>query len=155
MKFRDFVVTLSFFCIAFGTGVGCGDSAQPNGDGNGTTDDGPSGEAPGGLVEIADCSEASSPVAVEIADSSYNPKNQTISENAVVQWTNEDQSAHTVTSGDEENSGGVFDSGEIAPGESWCLRFTEIPGAPYDYYCTIHGSSQMSGTLNFATTSGS
>lgn len=52
--------------------------------------------------------------------------------------TNDDSATHTWTS-----RGGVFDSGNLAPGDSFDFAFTE-PG-DYDFFCQIH--PQMSGTI--------
>jgi plastocyanin len=51
--------------------------------------------------------------------------------NSTLTWYNADVETHTVTAGD-----GSFDSGPIAPGESWTLEFTE-PGS-FPYFCRPH-----------------
>lgn len=51
--------------------------------------------------------------------------------NNTVVWTNDDNVTHTVTS-----TKGVFDSGLMAPGQSWNYTF-KYPGT-FDYYCTLH-----------------
>ena len=48
-----------------------------------------------------------------------------------VTWTNNDTMAHTVTAVDNS-----FDSGMIAPGQSWSYTF-DRPGT-FEYYCTLH-----------------
>lgn len=58
--------------------------------------------------------------------------------NSTVVWTNNDNSPHTVTS-----NGGIFDSGNLAPGQIYSYTFT-TPGT-YTYHCTYH--PWMTGTV--------
>lgn len=51
--------------------------------------------------------------------------------NNTVVWENKDNSPHTVTSND-----GSFESGNMAPGQSFTFTFT-LPGT-YTYHCTYH-----------------
>ena len=53
-----------------------------------------------------------------------------------VYWINEDSAFHSVTSGQQENPDGLFDSGHIDPNEKFSYKFSE-PGV-YSYYCTLH-----------------
>lgn len=64
----------------------------------------------------------------------YDPDPITINQGDGVQWTNEDNAPHTVTSRQE----GVFDSGLINPADTWLLNIAEIAPAEYEYYCTLH-----------------
>ncbi|MDQ3852881.1 MAG: copper-binding protein [Thermoproteota archaeon] len=64
----------------------------------------------------------------------YDPDPITINQGDGVQWTNEDNVPHTVTSRQE----GVFDSGLINPADTWLLNSPEIAPAEYEYYCTLH-----------------
>lgn len=64
----------------------------------------------------------------------YDPDPITIKQGDGVQWTNEDNSPHTVTSRQE----GVFDSGLINAGDTWLLNSAEMAPAQYEYYCTLH-----------------
>jgi plastocyanin len=64
----------------------------------------------------------------------YDPDPITINQGDGVQWTNEDNVPHTVTSRQE----GVFDSGLINPADMWLLNSAEITPAEYEYYCTLH-----------------
>lgn len=50
---------------------------------------------------------------------------------ATVVWTNDDPVPHTVTADD-----GAFDSGVIAPGDSWSRTFEQA--GSYAYHCTPH-----------------
>ena len=54
-----------------------------------------------------------------------------------IQWGNADTVPHTVTSGTpEEGHDGIFDSGELKPGNVFVQQFEEKGEFPY--YCTIH-----------------
>ena len=64
----------------------------------------------------------------------YDPDPITIKQGDGVQWTNEDNSPHTVTSRQQ----GIFDSGLINAGDTWLLNSAEMAPAQYEYYCTLH-----------------
>ena len=61
----------------------------------------------------------------------------------IVVWTTVDGVPHTVTSDSRGVAEGSFDSGYIAPGQSFALRF-DRPGE-YPYVCTLHPF--MTGTV--------
>jgi plastocyanin len=67
----------------------------------------------------------------------------TIQAGTTVTWTNEDSFPHTVTSGTRDNPSGLFDSGNVAQGETFQFTFKE-PGT-YEYFCGIHPG--MNGTV--------
>lgn len=68
----------------------------------------------------------------EVDKFTFSPSNVTVTAGTRVVWTNVDPSnQHTVTS-----DGGLFDSGILAPGESFTFTFT-APGT-YSYHCSIH-----------------
>jgi plastocyanin len=85
----------------------------------------------------------------------YDPDPITIKQGDGVQWTNKDNSPHTVTSKQE----GVFDSGIINAGGNWLLNSAEISPAEYEYFCTLHpfmaGKLVVSGAEGGASTQGS
>ena len=64
----------------------------------------------------------------------YEPDPVTIQQGDGVEWLNEDNVPHTVTSRQE----GIFDSSLINPAASWVLNSAEIAPAEYEYYCTLH-----------------
>ena len=64
----------------------------------------------------------------------YDPDPIAIAQGDGVQWTNEDNAPHTVTSSEQ----GVFDSGLINAGDTWVLNSAEITPAEYEYFCTLH-----------------
>jgi plastocyanin len=71
----------------------------------------------------------------------YDPDPITIQQGDGVEWTNQDNAPHTVTSRQE----GLFDSSLINPSASWVLNSAEIAPAEYEYFCTLHPF--MSATL--------
>lgn len=70
-------------------------------------------------------------VAVSIDDFAYGEEIVTVAPGTTVTWTNNDTMPHTVTATD-----GSFDSGNIAPGESFSLTFTDA--GTFDYFCVYH-----------------
>ena len=58
--------------------------------------------------------------------------------NSTVDWVNNDNAPHTVTANDAS-----FDSGNVAPGQSFTFTFT-TPGM-YQYHCIYH--PWMTGTV--------
>ena len=69
--------------------------------------------------------------AVTIADHAFQPHTLVVATGATVTWQNDDSVAHTVTS-----SGGWFDSGQLAPGDSFDHQFDK-PGT-LRYQCNNH-----------------
>jgi plastocyanin len=90
----------------------------------------------------------------------YDPDPLTVNQGDGVEWTNEDNSPHTVTSKQE----GVFDSGIIDPAAKWLLNTAELQPTEYEYYCTLHpfmgaklvvaGGAAANQTAGNATTAG-
>lgn len=79
---------------------------------------------------------------VSIQSFAFTPDTILISVGTTVRWTNNDSLDHTVTSinGTVTSNSESFDSGPLAPGESFEHRF-DVPGT-YRYICTIHPSMQ-------------
>lgn len=68
----------------------------------------------------------------------FNPQEKSVPVGTTVKWINKDDVDHTVTSSD-----GLFDSGNIAGGETYEYTFDST--GTYDYVCTLH--SGMTGTV--------
>jgi len=67
----------------------------------------------------------------------YDPSSLTIFVGGEIIWKNNDNSAHTVTSGNIiEGPDGIFDSGLIKSGETFSFRFEK--SGNYSYFCMIH-----------------
>jgi plastocyanin len=75
---------------------------------------------------------------VDIRDFAFAPTELTVAAGIEVVWTNRDPAPHTVTAED-----GSFDSGEIAPGETYSI--TLETGGSITYACLIH--PDMTGTI--------
>lgn len=61
----------------------------------------------------------------------YTPATVTVNRGDTIVWKNEDPVPHTVTA-----DHGAFDSGSIAPGQSW--RYVPRRAGDYAYHCTLH-----------------
>ena len=66
-----------------------------------------------------------------MADNTFTPANLTVDPGTTVCWINHGVALHTVT---EDN--GVFDSGPLAPGQTFAYTFN-TPGT-YNYNCLYH-----------------
>jgi len=75
---------------------------------------------------------------VTIINLAFDPASITVNAGDTVTWVNEDTTAHTIVADD-----GSFDSGSVAPGESF--RFTFAAAGTVPYHCGIHPS--MTGTV--------
>ena len=75
-------------------------------------------------------------VRVRIVDNRFRPRSITIDRGTVVKWKNRGDNTHTST-------GNSWDSGPIAPGETFKKRFRRR--GTFSYRCTIH--STMMGTI--------
>jgi len=70
------------------------------------------------------------------ADKCYTPSIVSIKVGDTITWNNADTAAHTVTSGKDATSDGLFDSGMITVGSSFNHKFDKT--GTYDYYCMVH-----------------
>ena len=67
----------------------------------------------------------------------YDPTDISVSIGTTVVWTNNDNAAHTVTSGSlEQGISGEFDSDLMPPGESF--EYTFNTADTFDYFCLLH-----------------
>ncbi|HEX9678741.1 cupredoxin domain-containing protein [Nitrososphaera sp.] len=66
----------------------------------------------------------------------YDPDPVVAAQGEGVEWTNEDNVPHTVTS--KADDGATFDSGVIAAGKAWLLDTSDIALGDYEYYCYLH-----------------
>lgn len=70
--------------------------------------------------------------------SCHQPYSAMITVGDTVTWTNKDDSAHTITSGNPSDNppNGLFDSGFILSGKTWSHTFTQ--SGTFNYFCEIH-----------------
>jgi plastocyanin len=68
---------------------------------------------------------------VSIKNFAFSNTSLSVTAGTIVTWTNNDATAHTVTADD-----GSFDSGNIAPGNSFTHTFNSM--GTVGYHCTIH-----------------
>jgi plastocyanin len=79
----------------------------------------------------------SNPNAVSIVSNTFNPANRSVQAGTTITWTNNDNVAHTVTSGTPQNpTSNIFDSGSIPPGGTFQHTFSQA--GSFAYYCTLH-----------------
>jgi len=81
---------------------------------------------------------------VSVIDNAYSPASLTVQAGTMVMWRNNGNSQHTVTSGDPNNAGALFDSGLLGNGAMFQHMFNDKGTFPY--FCRVHGSI-MSGTI--------
>lgn len=83
---------------------------------------------------------------VSIANFAFSPASVNVNVGDTVTWTNQDSSAHTVTS----DTPGVFGSGQLAQGQTF--QFTFSQAGTFAYHCAIHPT--MTGTVVVAAAAG-
>ena len=67
----------------------------------------------------------------------FDPQDITVSVGTTVVWTNNDDTIHTVTSGNpDDGASGIFDSGILDAGASF--EYTVSSSEILDYYCIVH-----------------
>jgi len=66
----------------------------------------------------------------------YDPDVAYVPQGSVVEWTNDDSFAHTVTS--SVDVGETFDSGMFGEGEIFQLDTNTLEVGEYEYYCLVH-----------------
>lgn len=66
----------------------------------------------------------------------YDPDTATISQGFVIEWTNNDEVMHTVTS--SLDFGETFDSSILNAGERFLLDSNELDIGAYEYMCIVH-----------------
>ena len=125
-------------CLALAlTFAACGDDDDDDGGGGSsatTTEQTDTGTAPsggGGAEEV------------DIPDISFDPESVTVKAGTTITWTNSDDIPHTVTK--EGGPGADFDSGSLAPGDTFEQTFDEA--GKVDYVCTIHPGQAGSVTV--------
>src|ERR671929_1208124 len=78
----------------------------------------------------------------------YDPKSLNVKKGAGIQWTNNDNLPHTVTS--SADTGKSFDSSIIKSKGVFTLDTTKLSDKEYDYFCTIHQFMKAKFTIGSA-----
>jgi plastocyanin len=91
----------------------------------------PAAPTPSGAPATPDSSGAGGGDAVSIANFAFGPDTIQVAAGTTVTWTNNDTAAHTVTADD-----GSFDSGNLAPGDTFTYTFTTA--GTVAYHCNYH-----------------
>ncbi len=96
-----------------------------------------------GVVAVSGCtSNQSAANTVTIQNMAFNPSTLNVQVGTKVMWINKDSVTHHVVS-----DTGVFDSGDLATGQSYNYTFNQTGSFPY--HCSIHPS--MTGTIVVST----
>jgi len=66
----------------------------------------------------------------------YGPDEAFVSQGYIIEWTNEDEMSHTVTS--SLDFGETFDSGLMNAGDSFLLDSNKLDLGSYEYLCIVH-----------------
>jgi plastocyanin len=120
------------------TGTPAPDPGAPSDPGTSPDDATPPPPVPvtGSSTSVSTAGSAS----VSAGDNFFAPPSITIQVGETVTWSNDGQSAHTVTA-----NGGSFDSGNLNPGQSFSHTFSQA--GTFGYYCQYHRSLGMKGTV--------
>ena len=95
-----------------------------------------------GVVAVSGCTSSQSGSTVTIQNMAFNPSTLNVQVGTTVMWINKDSVTHHVVS-----DTGVFDSGDLATGQSYNYTFNQTGSFPY--HCSIHPS--MTGTIVVST----
>src|SRR5919197_942079 len=144
----------------FGLATPKASSSQTNVGGNTTTTSGSTAaQPPPNLSQIIKVSIL--PGASAQGNPNYDPKTLSVKKGVGIQWSNNDNVPHTVTS--FKDAGKSFDSSIIKPKGTFTLDTAKLGQKEYDYFCTIHpfmkakftiGGGGGGGSSNAAATAG-
>ncbi len=127
------LATILYSCGGGGTGYGGGTSygAPPMGGGPVAT----------GTVQVVPC-PGTTAVSIVNMVTGFSPSNVMVPVNTIVQWTNNDTIAHTVTSTSTVPANiATFDSGQMSSGSTVCFKFTSA--GTYNYHCSNHPATMI------------
>ena len=97
------------------------------------------GSSSGGAISTGVPAAAASAggASVSIRGFAFNPVTLELARGTKVVWTNNDATAHTVTSGAARTKDGKFDQ-RVEPAASFAFTFNDA--GTFSYFCSIHGS---------------
>lgn len=118
-------------------GNGTGSTSTPPPSGDTTGDDGTQE-----TIVAVNCANVTSNVTISIVNQSFSDREVDIPNNGIVRWINNDTLVHDITSGEPGHSdaGALFRSGNLAPGQSFCVQLAG--DVEVDYFCSIHPEMQ-------------
>ena len=130
----------------------CGGDDDGNNGSNGTdtgmADTSNGGDGEGMAVQEVSCPDSPAET-VSMTGTTYMPAAVTVSPGDIVMWSNDEPAGvtHTVTSGrdGDEDSGSLFNSGDVAQGETYCLQFDST--GEYQYWCEYHPNTMNNGVV--------
>lgn len=105
------------------------------------TQDGQSGAA--GVQQATRASKAVDTVQIE--DFLFEPAAVTVAVGTKLTFTNQDSAPHTATSGPSPELRGVFDTGNLAKGQSASVTLTKA--GTFAYYCELHAFMKATVTV--------
>src|SRR3569623_1115724 len=85
----------------------------------------------------------SATITIDISNFAFAPQSKTINVGDTVMWMNSDSTSHTSTSGPPGSPSGTWNSGLLAPGQSFSFTFNSAGTFPY--FCAVH--TFMTGTI--------
>lgn len=109
--------------------TGCGDDATGPDIDNGNDEN---GDAPPSAL-------------VQMTGRTYSPSTLEVEVGTTVRWENNSDETHTVTSGSNREHDDEFNSGDIAPGESYTYTFDNT--GSFDYFCIPHPGMEATITV--------
>jgi plastocyanin len=143
--------TYAYFCVVHPTtmvgkiivvaGSGNNGGAQSSSSSSSTSTTSSSSAAPANALPVSIVKGAGNPQSTQWF--APDPVTVVVGVNSTLTWTNDDTSAHTVTSVTVPAGVATFNSGIISAGGTYTLTLT-TPGT-YDYYCSLH--PWMKGTI--------
>lgn len=93
--------------------------------------------------DINDNGDPSDEAVIQMVGQSFSPSNLEVEAGTTVTWQNSSDLVHTVTSGSDREHDELFNSGDVAPGDSYSFTFTDT--GTFDYFCIPHPG--MAGTI--------
>ncbi|MFB6353392.1 MAG: plastocyanin/azurin family copper-binding protein [Halobacteriales archaeon] len=100
----------------------------------------------GGVTESPTASPTPTTTTVEMVNTTFDPERVAVTPGTTVEWVNRDGYGHDVTAAQFHEVAAEWSfSQSVAGGGSTTYTFEE-PGV-YEYYCSIHGRSQMCGVV--------
>jgi plastocyanin len=118
----------------FGLATPKASSSQTSGGGNTTTSGPTATQPPPNLSQTIKVSIL--PGASAQGNPNYDPKTLSVKKGVGIQWSNNDNVPHTVTS--YKDAGKSFDSSIIKSKGNFTLDTTKLGEKEYDYFCTLH-----------------